>query len=161
MKVLKRRRKAKTDYSKRIKLLKSELPRIVFRRTNRYCIAQYVISKEAKDKIEFGLSTKHLKKYGWPENAKGSLKSMPATYLLGLLIGKEILKRKLEKPITDFGMLRVLHKTNVCAFIKGLADAGIKTGEKEKIFPKENRIRGSSLKNKIPFEEIKSKIEKI
>ena len=41
MKVSKRRRiEAKTDYAKRIKLLKSEKPRLVFRRTNKYIIAQ-------------------------------------------------------------------------------------------------------------------------
>jgi large subunit ribosomal protein L18 len=34
-----RRREGKTDYSKRINLLKSGAPRIVFRKTNRYLIA--------------------------------------------------------------------------------------------------------------------------
>ena len=38
--IFERRKKGITDYSKRRKLLVSELPRIVFRRTNRYIIAQ-------------------------------------------------------------------------------------------------------------------------
>ena len=54
----KRRKEAKTDYGKRIKLLKSSSPRIVFRKTNKYVIIQYVISKEAKDEIEFGITSK-------------------------------------------------------------------------------------------------------
>ena len=112
MKTLKRRRQEqKTDYGKRLKLLKSGKPRVVFRKTNKYVIGQYVTSSEAQDKIELGVSSKNLIKYGWPESAKGSLKSITASYLTGLLIGKQILSKKLEMPIVDLGMLRTSHKT--------------------------------------------------
>lgn len=161
MKTLKRRRKeGKTDYLARIKLLKSGKPRIVFRKTNKYFIAQYVTSKEAKDKVEIGINSKQLLKFGWPENAKGSLKSSPAAYLTGFLIGNKIKKQNLELPIVDFGMIRTLYKTKVFAFLKGLIDTGVGINCKEEAFPPEDRIQGKHLKNKIPFEEIKSKIEK-
>ena len=65
-----------------------------------------------------------------------------------------------EKPIIDFGMARVLHKTRVYAFILGLIDSGIKIECKKESFPEESRIKGNHLKNKIPFDEIKSKIDK-
>lgn len=160
MRVAKRRRKeCKTDYAKRIKLLKSGAPRIVFRKTNRYVLAQYVTSKEAQDKVEFGINSKHLMKYGWPKEARGSLKSIPAAYLTGFLMGKKIIDKKLKTPVIDFGMLRVLHKSKVYAFLKGLIDAGVKIDCKEETFPKEERIKGQDLKNKIPFNEIKSKIQ--
>jgi len=56
MKTLKRRRKEhKTDYAKRIKLLKGGSPRVVFRKTNKYIISQYVKSKNAQDKIDEGI----------------------------------------------------------------------------------------------------------
>ena len=59
MKIQKRRRREnKTDYGRRLKLLKSEKPRLVFRRTNKYVIAQYVLSKEARDSIKIGLNSK-------------------------------------------------------------------------------------------------------
>lgn len=162
MKTLKRRKKeCKTDYGKRIKLLKSEKPRIVFRKTNRYLIVQYAESREAKDKIIFGLTSKELLKHGWPQNAIGSLKSLTASYLTGYLTGKKILKDKLEQPIVDLGMIRVLHKTKVYAFIKGLIDAGMKISCKKEAFPEENRIKGEHIKNKIPFDEIKNKLEKL
>jgi len=161
MKTLKRRRKEhKTDYLKRLKSLKSGKPRIVFRRTNRYLISQYVESKEAKDKVVLGVDSKELLKYGFPENSKGSLKSIPASYLTGFLTGKKIISKKLETPIVDFGMLRTIHKTKVYAFINGMIDAGIKIKCPKDAFPEESRIKGKNLKNKIPFEEIKSKIEK-
>lgn len=162
MKTLKRRKKeCKTDYGKRIKLLKSEKSRIVFRKTNRYLIVQYVESTEAKDKIIFGFTSKELLKYGWPQNAIGGLKSLTASYLTGYLVGKKILKNKLEQPIVDFGMIRVLYKTKVYAFIKGLINSGVKISCKEEAFPEENRIKGEHMKNKIPFDEIKSKIEEL
>jgi len=163
MKIQKRRRREnKTDYLKRLKLLKSRSPRVVFRKTNKYIIAQYVTSKQAQDKIEIGVNSKHLINYGWPKEFEGSLKSIPAAYFVGLLMGKNIIKRKLETPIADFGMLRALHKTKVYAFLKGLSDAGIKIKCKEETFPSEDRIKGKHMKKDFSkiFDEIKSKMEK-
>jgi len=161
MKTLKRRRKEhRTDYGKRIKLLKGGKPRIVFRRTNKYIIAQYVESHEAKDKITFGISSKYLLKFGWPEKNKGSLKSIPAVYLTGYLFGKQIKNKKLKTPVVDFGMLRTEHKTKPHAFLKGLVDAGIEIKTQEKTYPEENRIMGESLKEKIDVQKIKSDIDK-
>lgn len=158
--IRRRRREQKTDYNKRIKLLKSEKARIVFRKTNKYIIAQYVVSDEAQDKIEIGITSKELLKYGWPKSAEGSLKSIPATYLTGYLMGKKIKEKKLENPIIDFGMLRVLHKTKPYAFIKGLKDFGIEIQCKEEICPEEEKLKGENSKNKIDVEAIKTKIGK-
>jgi len=111
MKILKRRkRERKTDYLRRLKLLKSGLPRVVFRKTNRYIISQYIESEAAQDRVIFGFTSKDLLRYGWPEKLKGSLKSLVASYLLGYLTGKKILKDKLEKPIIDLGMIRSIKK---------------------------------------------------
>jgi len=162
MKTLKRRRREyKTDYAKRIKLLKSGKPRVVFRRTNKYIIAQYVTSNEARDSVKFGVNSKQLLKYGWGEKNKGSLKSIPAAYLLGFLVGKKITKENLDTPIADFGMLRTIHKTKVYGFLKGLIDSGIDIKCDEKIFPSEEKIKGENLKEKIDTQKIKSEIEKL
>jgi large subunit ribosomal protein L18 len=161
-KVFNRRREGKTDYGKRIKLLSGGIPRIVFRRTNRYIIAQYVTSKEAKDTIEIGLTSKNLEKYGWPKEMEGSLKSITAAYLTGFLMGKKILKEKKETPIFDIGMTSSTHKTRPYAFLKGLIDAGLKLGHDAKIFPEANRIKGEHMKEDFSssFEKIKLNIEK-
>ncbi|MFA5953775.1 MAG: 50S ribosomal protein L18 [Candidatus Pacearchaeota archaeon] len=157
-----RRREFKTDYKKRISLLKSEKPRVVFRKTNRYIISQYVVSQEAKDKAIFGITSKELLKYGWPEDYQGSLKSITACYLTGYLMGKKILEKKLETPIIDFGMIRTEHKTKVHSFLKGLVDSGLKIKHDEKTFPEEERIVGKKLKKDFStkFNEIKLKINK-
>ncbi len=156
----KRKKEHKTDYLKRINLLKSGIPRIVFRKTNKYVISQYVESKEARDKILIGLNSKELLKYGWPKEATGSLKSLSASYLTGYLMGKNILKQKLKQPILDIGMIRSLYKNKIYAFLKGLIDSGIEINCKEEAFPDESRIKGTHMKNKIPFDKIKSNIDK-
>ena len=131
---------------------------MVFRKTNRYIIVQYVTSDEAQDRIEFGVNSKELLKCGWPKEIKGSLKSTPAAYLLGFLTGKKITNKKLKVPILDFGMTRTIHKSNPHAFIKGLVDYGIKIKHKEKTFPSEERLQGKHIKD-IKVEEIKSEIK--
>jgi len=157
----KRRREGKTDYLKRKNLLKSGKPRVVIRKTNRYLIAQYIISKEAKDQVKIGLKSKDLLKYNWPKENLGGLKSISAAYFLGFLMGKRIIKEKLKQPIADFGMIRIIHKNKLFAFLKGLIDAGLKINCEKKSFPSEERIKGEHLKNKINFKEIKSKLDTV
>lgn len=156
----KRRNECKTDYLARLKMLRSGKPRLVFRKTNSSLIVQYVLSEEAQDKIVFGLTTKALLKHGWPEEFKGSLKSIPASYLFGVLVAKKINSEKLEQPIVDLGMQRVLHKTKIFAFIKGLIDGGLDIACKEEAFPEEERIEGKSLKQDFEsnFNKVKEKI---
>lgn len=162
MKTQKHRRKiGKTDYEKRLKFLKSERPRVVFRKTNKYIIAQYITSDHAKDKVETGITSKILLDHGWPKEASGSLKSIPASYLTGYYLGKRLIKKKFESPIFDLGMIRSLPKTKVYAFLKGLIDAGVSMSCDKKIFPNEERIKGKHLKqNLATFEKIKLSIEK-
>ena len=164
MKVAKRRRREnKTNYSKRLKMLKGETPRIVVRKTNKYIIAQYITSSAAQDKIEMGINSKKLLNHGWPKNFAGSLKSIPAAYLTGYLFGKTLQKEKKEAPIVDFGMAQTLHKTKLFAFLKGAIDAGIEIKCKKEAFPEEEKIQGKNLKQDFStiFREIKSNLEKI
>jgi large subunit ribosomal protein L18 len=162
MRTQKRRRKEnRTDYLKRLKLLKGDKPRVIFRKTNRYIISEYIKSEEAQDSVVFGFDSRKLKEYGWPDNSQGSLKSITASYLIGYLTGKMIIKQKLEAPILDAGMNRAIHKNKIYAFLKGIIDAGIKINCKKEFFPEDSRINGEHLKNKIPFNEIKSKIDKL
>lgn len=161
----KRRRKSRTDYRKRMNLLKSSSPRIAFRRTNKYIIAQYVTTKEAQDRIEYGITSKSLFEYGWPKELEGSLKSLPASYLTGFLFGKKMLKKlntKNQDIIVDIGLARKIHKSRFFAFLKGLKDSGINIKCEKGFFPDEDKIKGKHLKEDFSnnFEKIKSNIEK-
>jgi len=163
MKIQKRRRiENKTDYGKRIKFLKSSNPRVTFRKTNRYILSQYIESKEAQDKIIINLSSKALLKHGWPKEFEGSLKSIPASYLLGYLVGHTIKKHKLTTPILDFGMIALEHRNKTFAFIKGIIDSGIEISCDKENFPEKEKIEGKNLKKDFTkhFEQIKLKIAK-
>jgi large subunit ribosomal protein L18 len=164
MKIPKRRRlENKTDYRKRLKLLKGNKPRVLFRKSNRYIISQYVESIEAQDFIKINVTSKDLLNYGWPKDFSGSLKSIPASYLTGLLIGKKIIKAKLETPILDVGMIRMINKNKVFAFLMGLKEAGVNINVSEEHFPEKERVEGKNLKEDFSkkFNEIKLKIEKV
>lgn len=156
---LKRRIKGKTDYRARIKLLKSEFGRIVFRKTNKYIIGQYIESEEAKDKVIVGVNSKNLLNYGWPKEASGSLKCLAASYLTGFLLGKKILDREKNGGVADLGLIRSIAKSKAYSFLKGVADSGINIKVKKEMFPEEKRIK-TSLKAKIEFDKIKQNIEK-
>ena len=99
-----RRLKNKTNYTKRLILLKGNSPRLVIRKTNRYIILQIVKSDDAKDKVVYSVNTKELLKHGWSEDKKGSLKSLSAAYLGGLLLGKKAKDLK-ERIILDTGLM--------------------------------------------------------
>ncbi len=122
--VRRRRHEAKTDYKARLTLLKAGRPRLVVRKTNRYIIAQFVVSEQAQDTVIVGVFSKLLLQKGWPEAHAGSLKSLPAAYLTGLLLGK-LAKGKVTNAILDLGMYRNVHKSRVYAVLKGVLDAGI------------------------------------
>ena len=135
----KRRLQSKTDYRKRLILLKGNLPRLIVRKTNRYIIIQIIESKNAQDKVISSVNTRDLLKYGWPENKKGSLKSITACYLGGFLIGK---KSKTKKVILDTGLIPSTKGSRVYAVVKGVLDSGIEINCDEKVFPSEKRIKG-------------------
>ncbi len=152
-----RRREGKTNYLKRLKLLKSKKPRVVVRKTNKYIISQYTTSTHAQDKVELSISSKKLLEYGWPEEAKGSLKSISASYLSGFLMGKKIKAKGLKEPIIDLGLNRSVHGSRLYAFVNGIQDAGLKINSSKDIFPSNERINSS--KKKVDINKIKSKIE--
>jgi large subunit ribosomal protein L18 len=153
-----RRRENKTNYLKRRKMLQSKKPRIVFRKTNKYIIGQYILSENAQDKIELSANSRELIKYGWPKENLGSLKSIPAAYLTGFLLGTKA-KGK-QAGIFDCGMYSKVYKNKIFAFLKGLIDSGIEMQSKKEIFPEKEIIEGNKLKNKVNIQEIKQKISK-
>jgi len=150
LRTMKRRRKEnKTDYKARLALLKSGKLRIVVRKTNKYFIAQVVESDESKDKALLGVNSKDLIGLGWDKKFEGSLKSVPAGYLTGLLLAKKIKEKKLEGFILDLGMAKLIYGNRIYSVVKGLVDGGVNLNVKENIFPSEERLAGEHLKEEI------------
>ena len=147
LRTMKRRRmENKTDYKLRTGLLKSGIPRIVVRRTNNYFIVQAVESIEAQDKVIATVNSKELLKNGWDAKMGGSLKSIPAGYLTGLLLAKKL---KSGKYIMDLGMARTGPGSRVFAVVKGLIDGGLDISADKKAFPSEERLNGEHLKDEV------------
>lgn len=154
LRTMKRRRKEnKTDYKLRTGLLKAGIARIVVRRTNKYFIVQAVESNEAQDKVVATITSKDLLKNGWDAKKGGSLKSIPAGYLTGMLLAKKVGKGKF---IMDLGMARTESGSRVFAVVKGLIDGGLDIAADEKVFPSEERLNGEHLKD-----DVKAMIAKV
>jgi len=155
----KRRLEYKTDYKKRLILLKSKSLRLVIRKSNRYVTIQIVKSKDAQDEVLFSVNTKELLKYGWPKERIGSLKSLPASYLGGLLLGKKVKQLK-EEIILDSGLAPNIKGSKIYAAVKGIIDSGIKVKHNEKIFPSVDRMEGKNSKIELKtFNKIKETIQ--
>ncbi|MDP4039633.1 MAG: 50S ribosomal protein L18 [Candidatus Pacearchaeota archaeon] len=153
--IRRRRREAKTDYKLRFGLLKSEKQRVVVRKTNRYIIGQIVISDIAQDRVVLSVSSKDLLSYGWPEKLKGSLKSLPACYLTGFLLGKKL--EKTREGILDIGLQRNIKNSRIYAFVRGLVDSGFSIPHSEESLPDQKFLEKNELTGKL-INQLKEKI---
>lgn len=139
-----RRFEGKTDYHKRMKLLKSRKLRVVIRASNNNIRAQFVQSKLGGDKVLISAFSKELpSKYGW----NASTGNIPASYLTGYLAGMRAKNNKINDAIFDLGIF--YHRNRVLAACKGVIDAGIQIPNKESFFPEslDERIKGTHIEN--------------
>lgn len=134
-----RRRENKTDYKARRILLTSGVPRIVVRMTNKHFILQAVESHAAQDKVIATITSKDLLKNGWDAKKKGSLKSIPAGYLTGMLMAKKLGKGNY---IMDLGMARTRKGGRIFSAVAGLIEGGLDIPANDKVFPGEDRLNG-------------------
>ena len=139
-----RRQDGKTDYHKRLKLLKSRKLRVVIRASNDHIRVQFVQSKLRGDNILVSAFSKELSsKYGWNANSG----NIPAAYLTGYLAGLRAKKKGIQGAIFDLGIF--YHRNRVLAACKGTVDAGINIPYREEFFPEslEERIKGNHIEN--------------
>ncbi|MEM2909701.1 MAG: 50S ribosomal protein L18 [Nitrososphaerota archaeon] len=154
----KRRRMVLTNYRKRLKLIKSGLPRLVIRRTNRYIIVQAVQSLSGGDRTLVTAISKELRKLGW----RGGLKNTPAAYLTGVLVGTRIKALGVRELIADLGLFS--KASRLYAVIKGVIDAGIEVPVSEEVLPSEERLKGAHIRQyfeKIPQEPFMKTFTKV
>ena len=139
-----RRNAGKTDYHKRLKLLKSRKLRAVIRASNDHIRVQIVQSKLGGDKVLISAFSKELtSKYGWNANSG----NIPAAYLTGYLAGLRAKNKNIQDGIFDLGIF--YHRNRVLAACKGLVATGINIPHREEFFPEtlENRIKGIHIED--------------
>jgi large subunit ribosomal protein L18 len=152
-----RRREGKTDYRKRLKLLRSKKVRIVVRKSIKNTQIQFIEYKEKGDNILISAKSNELiKKFNW----KYSTSSIPAAYLTGLLAGKRAKDKGINECVIDIGRHPPVKGSRIFATIKGVTDAGIKCPHNEEKIPSDDRIMGKHLDNNLfsSVDEIKTKI---
>jgi len=138
-----------------MRILEGMKPRIVIRKTNKYMIIQYVVSQQSQDFVKKTVNSKELLDYGWPKDKSGSLKSIPASYLSGLLFGNKI-KEFSEKKMVDTGLITNTKGSRVFGVVKGIVDSGIDLKYSPEVIPKEEKIKTEKVKGF--FDKVKEKI---
>lgn len=152
-----REREGKTNYKRRLALLKSKLPRFVVRISNKNVLCQLISHEAEGDRIMASGSSKELAKLGW----KGSCSNMPAAYMTGYLCGKKAAKAKAKKAVLDMGFRDVVKGSKVFASLKGAVDAGLEIPHDEAVFPAPERLEGAHIDAglKAKIQDIKKKID--
>lgn len=141
--IFRRKRMGLTDYNARKKAIISNKILAVLRRSNRYISVQFVEPRPEGDKVIASFNSKLLKKLGW----KGSFKSVPASYLLGLYAGKKALLLGIRSSIPYLGLLRYVKGGRFSAVVRGLKDAGMGIPSDDSTFPDDKGIAGSRIAN--------------
>lgn len=135
----KRRAQGKTDYAKRLALVRSKKTRFVVRKTNTRIIAQAVQFELKGDKTIASVDSRDLIKYGFY-----GTNNTPSAYLVGYLLGKKI-GSKAKEGVLDMGRKTATQGSVIFACVKGINDAGVKIPIGSSAVPKEERLNGKAL----------------
>lgn len=137
----KRERERRTNYKKRLAILKSGKTRLVVRKSLKNIVAQLIEFHPEGDKTVLAVSSRELLKHGW----KASKSNIPAAYLTGLLLGKKAQEKKIKQAVLDIGMQPCVKWSRIFAVVKGAVDAGLDIPHSDEVLPKEDRISGKHI----------------
>lgn len=138
--IYRRRRMGVTDYRARRKMVTSSVTLLAVRLSSKNVSAQFIRPKAEGDAVVSSAHSRNLKKLGW----KGSTKSVPACYLLGLLAGKRAKEKGVETAYLYTGLTRFVRGSRVSALVKGVNDAGVNVPMDGKVAPSEDRLSGKT-----------------
>lgn len=138
---LKRIRQRKTNYRKRSGILIGRRPFIITKISGQNISAQSLKPTLTGDIVIASAHSRELIRHGW----KGSMNSMPACYLTGLLLGKKTIERGATNAVLYTG--NNPFTTKVAACLKGIVDSGIKIPVSKESFPSDDRVSGEHIAN--------------
>ena len=96
----KRKRQQRTDYKKRLALLKSGKLRFVVRRSSNNITCQIISHDSKGDKTMVNTNSTDIKKLGW----NGHLGNLTSAYLIGLLCGVRAKSQNIKEAVLDLGL---------------------------------------------------------
>lgn len=136
-----RKRKGKTNYKRRLNLLKSGRSRLVVRKSNKHISAQIIDYKEDGDVVISSSHSSALSKFGWGLPTG----NLPAAYLTGLLCGLGGKSKGVKKAILDIGLNPSIKGSRIYSVLKGIQDAGIDISVDDEVIPPEERVGGKHI----------------
>lgn len=137
----KRRRNGLTDYYLRTRLLRSGLPKVVVRLSNKHVRVAVVSSRPAGDIVVASAFSQELKRFDWPF----SFNNTPAAYLTAYLAGLRCLKKNVSEGILDAGLHKPTKGGRTYAACSGLLNAGFKVRLNPSMLPDKSRIIGEHI----------------
>ena len=138
---LKRIRQRKTNYRKRSGILIGRRPFIITKISGQNISAQSLKPTLTGDIVIASAHSRELVRHGW----KGSMNSMPACYLTGLLLGKKTIEKGATNAVLYTG--NNPFTTKVAACLKGIVDSGIKIPVSKESLPGDDRVSGEHIAN--------------
>ena len=138
---LKRIRQRKTNYRKRSGILIGRRPFIITKISGQNISAQSLRPTLTGDIVIASAHSRELIRHGW----KGSMNSMPACYLTGLLLGKKTIAKGATNAVLYTG--NNPFTTKVAACLKGIVDSGINIPVSKESLPGDDRVSGKHIAN--------------
>lgn len=136
-----RKRQGRTNYRKRLKILLSNKLRLVVRKSLKNFQASVIEYDQKGDRILFMVSSNTLSKLGWSYESA----NLPSAYLVGLLAGKEAIKKGIHEVILDIGFNKSTKGSSLYAALAGAIDAGLKIPFDPEVLPPKDRIAGEHI----------------
>lgn len=136
---LKRIRNGRTNYRKRASLLLSRRRFVTITVSDENVQAQIAYPMAKGDVTITSAHSRELTRFGW----NGSLNSLPACYLTGLLLGKKSLRENVDEAVLYTG--KNPFTSRVAACLKGIIDSGIEVPASDSAFPPEERLVGNHI----------------
>ena len=136
---LKRIRNGRTNYRKRAALLLSRRRFVTITVSDENVQAQIAYPMSKGDVTITSSHSRELTRFGW----NGSLNSLPACYLTGLLLGRKSLRKEVDEAVLYTG--KNPFTSRVAACLKGIIDSGMKVPASDSSFPPEERLAGNHI----------------
>ncbi len=133
-----RKRDDRTNYRKRLDLLRGRVPRLVVRKAIKNLTAQIVQYHPDGDKVLLTVHSRELVKYGWKLNRD----SIMGSYLVGLLLGRKAVEKNITHAILDVAPYRPTKGSRLYAVVEGAVAAGVQIPHAKEVLPGNDRVRG-------------------
>jgi len=135
-----RKREGTTNYIRRLKILTSNKPRLVVRKSLKNIQAAIVEYDKKGDVVRVSSHSSNLRRFGWLYGTG----NLPAAYLVGFLLGKRA-STKFNDVVFDIGLNKSVGGTRIYAVLAGALDAGLKVPHNKDILPSKERIMGKHI----------------